>query len=62
VCLFPSREIVVTHPEAISYGDERTTVVVLRGDRWEIIDIGLIEFVDGTNEPAPAVEYRDEER
>ena len=56
------REIAVTHPEAIAYGGERTAVGVLPGDRWEIIDIGLIESVEGTNEPAPAVENRDEAR
>ncbi len=56
------REIAVTHPEAIAYGGERTAVVVLPGDRWEIIDIGLIESVEGTDEPAPAVENRDAER
>jgi hypothetical protein len=56
------REVAVTHPEAIAYGGERTAVVVLPGDRWEIIDIGLIESVEGTNEPASAAESRDEER
>jgi hypothetical protein len=54
------REIAATHPEAIAYAFERTAVVVLPGDRWEIIDIGLIESVEGTNEPAPAVQGRDE--
>jgi hypothetical protein len=56
------REIAVTHPEAIAYGGERTAVVVLPGDRWEIIDIGLIESVERTSEPAPALENRDEGR
>jgi hypothetical protein len=56
------REIAVTHPEAIAYDGERTAVVVLPGDRWEIIDIGLIESVEGTNEPVPAAETREEER
>ena len=56
------REIAVTHPEAIAYGGERTAVVVLPGDRWEIIDIGLVESVEGTNKPAPAVEGGDEEQ
>lgn len=50
------REITVTHPEAIAYGGERTAVVVLPGDRWEIIDIGLAQSVEGPNEAAPAVE------
>jgi hypothetical protein len=35
-----------------------TAVVVLAGDRWQIIDIGLIESVEGTNEPAPAAPFR----
>jgi hypothetical protein len=56
------REIAVTHPEAIAYGGERTTVVVLPCDRWEIVDIGLIESVEGTNEPAPAAESGEDER
>ncbi len=56
------REIAVTHPEAIAYGGERTAVVVLPGDRWEIIDIGLIESVEGTNEPAPAAGSSEDER
>jgi hypothetical protein len=34
-------------------------VVVLPGDRWEIIDIGLTESVEGTNEPASAAESRE---
>ncbi len=55
------RDIAVTHPEAIAYGGERTVVVVLPGDRWEIIDIELIESIEGTNEPAPAGESREEE-
>jgi hypothetical protein len=52
------REIAVTHPEAIAYGGKRTAVVVLPGDRWEIIDIDLVEWVEATNEPAPATENR----
>ena len=55
------REIAVTHPEAIAYGGERTAVVVLPGDHWEILDIDLIESVEGTNEPAPAEESQEEE-
>lgn len=51
------RDIAVTHPEAIAYGGERTAVVVLPGDRWEIIDINLIESVERTNEPAHTTEY-----
>jgi hypothetical protein len=54
------RDITVTHPEAIAYGGERTAVVVLPGDRWEVIDIALIESVEGTNEPAPAAEGGDD--
>jgi hypothetical protein len=56
------RDIAVTHPEAIAYGGERTAVVVLPGDRWEIIDIGLIESIEGTNEPGAAPENGEEER
>jgi hypothetical protein len=56
------REFAVTQAEAIAYARERTAVVVPLGDRWEIIDIGLVESVEGTNEPAPAAEERDEER
>jgi len=36
--------------------------VVLPGDRREIIDIGLIESIEGTNAPAPAVESAEDER
>jgi hypothetical protein len=61
-CDTPTPEFAVTHSEALAYGGERTAVVVLPGDRWEIIDIGLIESVEGTNEPPPAVENREEER
>jgi hypothetical protein len=50
------RDITVTHPEAIAYGGERTAVVVLPGDRWEVIDINLIGSVEGTNEPAHTAE------
>jgi hypothetical protein len=50
------RDIAVTYPEAIAYGGERTAVVVLPGDRWEVIDINLIESVEGTSEPAHAAE------
>jgi hypothetical protein len=49
-------------PHAPFRFDKAQSAVVLPGDRWEIIDIGLIESVEGTNEPAPAVENRDEER
>ena len=36
------REIAVTHPESIAYGGERTAVIVIvLGDRWEILDINL---------------------
>jgi hypothetical protein len=55
------RDIAVTHPEAIAYGGERTAVVVLPGDRWEIIDIDLTESIEGTNEPAAAGESGEEE-
>jgi hypothetical protein len=34
--------------------------VVLPGDRWEIIDIGLIEFVERTSEPSLTAENMDE--
>jgi hypothetical protein len=50
------REVAVTHPEAIAYGGERTAVVVLPGDRFEILDIDLIESIEGTNEPTRAVD------
>jgi hypothetical protein len=53
------REIAVTHPEAIAYAGERTAVVVLPGDRFEILDIYLIESIEGTNEPAPAIGEED---
>jgi len=49
------RDIAITHPENLAYGGERTAVVV-QGDRWEILDIALIESVEGTNEPTPAVD------
>ena len=49
------RKVPVTHPEAIAYGGERTAVVVLPGDRFEILDINLIESIEGTNEPAAAI-------
>ncbi len=55
------REIAVTHPEAIAYGGERTAVVVLPGDRWEILDVRLIESIGGTNELAPPVDRGDED-
>jgi hypothetical protein len=54
------RELTVTHPEAIAYGGERTAVVVLPGDRWEILDINLIESIEGANEPAAQVEENGE--
>jgi len=53
------RDLTITHPESIAYGGERTAVVVF-GDRWEILDIALIESVEGTNEPAPTVDHSDE--
>ena len=53
-------EIAITHPESLAYGGERTAVVVL-GDRWEVLDIDLIESVEGTNEPAPSVDRSDED-
>ncbi len=52
------REVSVTHPEAIAYAGERTAVVVLPGDRFEILDIDLIESIEGTNEPTPAINER----
>ncbi len=49
----------MTHPEAIAYAGERTAVVVLPGDRFEILDINLIESIEGdppgAREPAPAI-------
>ncbi len=54
------RDIAITHPESLAYGGERTAVVVQR-DRWEILDIALIESVEGTNEPTPAVDRTDED-
>jgi hypothetical protein len=48
------RELTVTHPENIAYAGERTVALVLPGDRWEILDINLIESIEGANEPAPA--------
>ncbi len=53
------RDITITHPEAIAYGGERTAVVVF-GDRWEILDIALVESIEGTNEPAPEIDRSDE--
>jgi hypothetical protein len=53
------RDIAITHPESIAYGGERTAVAVF-GDRWEILDIALIESVEGANESAPAVDRSDE--
>ena len=54
------RDIAITHPETLAYGGERTAVVV-QGDRWEILDIALIESIEGTNEPAPVVDRSDEQ-
>jgi len=48
-------DVAVTHPEAIAYGGERTALVVLPGDRFEILDINLIESIEGTNEPVPTI-------
>ncbi len=53
------RDITITHPEAIAYGGERTAVVVF-GDRWEILDIALVESIEGTNEPAPEIDRSDD--
>ena len=53
------RDIAITHPESIAYGGERTAIVVF-GDRWEILDIALIESVEGTNERPPAVDRSDD--
>ena len=53
------RDITITHPEAIAYGGERTAAVVF-GDRWEILDIALVESIEGTNEPAPEIDRSDE--
>ncbi|MGA2705078.1 MAG: hypothetical protein ABSH35_28800 [Isosphaeraceae bacterium] len=53
------RDIAITHPEAIAYGGERTAVVVF-GDRWEILDIALVESIEGTNEPALEIDRSDE--
>jgi hypothetical protein len=53
------RDIAITHPDSIAYGSERTAVVVF-GDRWEILDIALVESVEGTNESPPAVDRSDE--
>jgi hypothetical protein len=55
------RDVAITHPEAIAYGGERTVLVVLPGDRWEILDIDLIESVEGTNEPTPSIDRSDED-
>ena len=47
------REFAIVHPEFIAYGGERTALVVLPGNRFEVIDTDLIESIEGTNE-APA--------
>jgi hypothetical protein len=47
------REFTIVHPEFIAYGGERTALVVLPGNRFEVIDTDLIESIEGTNE-APA--------
>jgi hypothetical protein len=54
------RDITITHPENLAHGGERTAVAV-QGDRWEILDIALIESVEGANEPTPAVGRADED-
>ena len=54
------REIPISHPESIAYGGERTAVVV-SGDRWEILDISLVESIEGVNQPTPAVNRSDED-
>ena len=54
------REIPISHPDSIAYGGARTAVVV-SGDRWEILDIALVESVEGQNQPAPPVDRSDEE-
>ena len=38
------REIAVTTPEAIG-DDGEHTAVVLHGDRWEVLDINMIESI-----------------
>jgi hypothetical protein len=42
------REIVVTHPEAIAYGGGRTAVVVLPDNRFEVIDLLLVERIQSS--------------
>jgi hypothetical protein len=42
------REILVSHPEAIAYGGGRTAVVVLPDDRFEVIDLLLVESIDSS--------------
>jgi hypothetical protein len=44
-------DVAIIHPEAIAYGGERTVLVALPGDRWEVLDINLIESIEGTNQP-----------
>ena len=52
--------IEVTHPEMIAYGGERTALVALPNDGWEILDIALVESINGTNEPAPDIDIGEE--
>jgi hypothetical protein len=42
------REIRVTHPEAIAYRGGRTAVVVLPYDRFEVIDLRLVESLESS--------------
>ena len=50
-------EFAIVHPEFIAYGGVRTALVVLPGNRLEVIDTDLIESIEGTNE-APAAAAR----
>jgi len=43
------RAIKITHPELLAYGGSRTAVVV-RGNHWEVLDIHLIESVEGQDD------------
>jgi hypothetical protein len=42
------REITVTHSEAVAYGGGRTAVVVLPNDHFEVLDLLLVESIEGT--------------
>ena len=42
------REIQVTHPEAIASRGGRTAVVVLPDDRYEVIDLLLVESIESS--------------